>query len=185
MQRASGVNLMLSAATDRDSEKAAETGISKTFYANVRWLRRPGPWAGAEAVTSHRPNSNLGSWHPGPKGGFKGPGHNRRRGRQEQHPAGAVGCGIEKRSAVLRSAGCRPTRARGRHAGRGGRRFRATSSRRAASRASSCPPAQRPGRQATVKPAGAGPAESARARRLRRRQRRRVGEGAARRLLDG
>ena len=25
------------------TEKAAETGISRTFYANVRWLRRPGP----------------------------------------------------------------------------------------------------------------------------------------------
>ena len=25
------------------TEMAAETGISRTFYANVRWLRRPGP----------------------------------------------------------------------------------------------------------------------------------------------
>ena len=33
-------------------EKAAETGISRAFYVNVRWLRRPGPWPGAEAVTS-------------------------------------------------------------------------------------------------------------------------------------
>ena len=82
MQRASGVNLMLSAATDRDSEKAAETGISKTFYANVRWLRRPGPWAGAEAVTSHRPNrqSNLG-----PGGGLG------RLGRARATPAAGAG----------------------------------------------------------------------------------------------
>ena len=27
---------------------------SRTFYANNRWLRRPGPWPGAEAVTSCR-----------------------------------------------------------------------------------------------------------------------------------
>ena len=25
---------------------------SRTFYANNRWLRRPGPWPGAEAVTA-------------------------------------------------------------------------------------------------------------------------------------
>ena len=46
------------------------------------------------------------------------------------------------------SSGCRPPRARGRRAGRGGRRFRAASSRRATIRAPSCPPAQRRGRRA-------------------------------------
>ena len=28
---------------------------SRTFYANVRWSRRPGPWPGAEAVTDSVP----------------------------------------------------------------------------------------------------------------------------------
>ena len=31
--------------------KRAQRSISRTFYANVRWLRRPAPWPGAGAVT--------------------------------------------------------------------------------------------------------------------------------------
>ena len=46
------------------------------------------------AVTSLRPNSNLGSGGPG----SKGPGHTRRLGRREKHPSGAVGGGVEERA---------------------------------------------------------------------------------------
>ena len=28
-------------------------GVSRTFYANVRWILLPGPWPGAEAVTPY------------------------------------------------------------------------------------------------------------------------------------
>ena len=44
-------------------------------------------------MTSRRPNSTLGPGGPG----SKGPGHTRRRGRREKHPAGAVGGGAEQR----------------------------------------------------------------------------------------
>ena len=54
---------------------------------------------GAEAVTSHQPNSNLGPGGLGPKGS----GHTRRRGRREQHPAGAVGGGVEQHPAVVQA----------------------------------------------------------------------------------
>ena len=59
----------------------------------------PGPLPGAEAVTSHQPNSNLGPGGLGPKGS----GHTRRRGRREQHPAGAVGGGVEQHPAVVQA----------------------------------------------------------------------------------
>ena len=38
--------------------KRPQRSISRTFYANNRWLRRPGPWPGAEAVTdwAHEPD---------------------------------------------------------------------------------------------------------------------------------
>ena len=32
--------------------KRPQRSISRTFYANSRWLRRPGPWPGAGAVTA-------------------------------------------------------------------------------------------------------------------------------------
>ena len=38
--------------------KRPQRFISRTFYANNRWLRRPGPWPGAEAVTMH-PHMHL------------------------------------------------------------------------------------------------------------------------------
>ena len=31
--------------------KRPQRSISRTFYANTHWLRQPGPWPGAEAVT--------------------------------------------------------------------------------------------------------------------------------------
>ena len=34
--------------------KRQQRSISRTFYANNGWLRRPGPWPGAEAVTQYR-----------------------------------------------------------------------------------------------------------------------------------
>ena len=34
--------------------KGQQRSISRAFYANVLWLRRPGPLPAAEAVTSHR-----------------------------------------------------------------------------------------------------------------------------------
>ena len=39
--------------------------ISRTFYANNRWLRRPGPWPSAEAVTHTRDVTRNGSRGPG------------------------------------------------------------------------------------------------------------------------
>ena len=36
-------------------------------------------------------------------GGPGGPGHTRRRGRREQHPAGAVGGGVEQHPAVVQA----------------------------------------------------------------------------------
>ena len=48
MYRASGVKLFL---CGPQTQIRPQRLISRTFYANVRWLRRPGPWPGAEAVT--------------------------------------------------------------------------------------------------------------------------------------
>ena len=39
--------------------KRPQRSISRTFYANIRWLRRPGPWPGAEVVTLHRTGSDA------------------------------------------------------------------------------------------------------------------------------
>ena len=65
-----GVKLLSSATT----KKAAEAGISRILYVNVRCP--PCRWLGA--VMSHLPNSNLGFGGPRPKG----PGHTRRPGRR-------------------------------------------------------------------------------------------------------
>ena len=35
--------------------RVQSTRRGRTFYANNRWLRRPGPWPGAEAVTGFGP----------------------------------------------------------------------------------------------------------------------------------
>ena len=43
------------------TEKATETGISITFYANIRLSRLPGPWPGVEAVTGPTTATSTGS----------------------------------------------------------------------------------------------------------------------------
>ena len=48
--------------------KRPQRCISRTFYSNSRWLRRPGPWPGAGAVTACRkrvPVVHLEKRHPG------------------------------------------------------------------------------------------------------------------------
>ena len=44
--------------------KRPQRSISRTFYANDRWLRRPGPWPGLGAVTFYANNRWLR--RPGP-----------------------------------------------------------------------------------------------------------------------
>ena len=61
---------------------------------NVRWLRRPDPWPGAEAMTSHRPNSR------GPGGPPPG------LARAAPIGPGAVPGGVEQR-VTARRAVCR------------------------------------------------------------------------------
>ena len=45
--------------------KKPQRSISRTFYANNRWLRRPGPWPGAGAVTKVRRRRHLTPSLPG------------------------------------------------------------------------------------------------------------------------
>ena len=68
------------------------------------------------AVTSHRPNSDLGSGGPG----SKGPVHILCRGRQEKHTAGAVEGGVEQR--VRRAAQRRRLPGAGHHVREGAAR---------------------------------------------------------------
>ena len=104
-------------------------------------------------MTSHQPNSNLGSGGPGSRS--KGPGDTRPRGLQEKHPAGAVGGCVEEH--VRRAAQRRRLPVVGHHVREGAARAEASDSAalpgsashcRTTSRAQSCPPAQRPGRRA-------------------------------------
>ena len=37
-----------------DSVPVGKSPTWRTYYANIRWLRRPGPWPGAGAVTRSR-----------------------------------------------------------------------------------------------------------------------------------
>ena len=146
----SGVNLFLCGhgklQVEGRRDLSAEHSI-RIMPRSVKLVTAPGPWPGVEAVTSHRPNSNLGS-------GGRG---RRARATPAAGPARAATSGSHRRRrravyppcrAAPTSAGCKPPRARRRRAGRGGRRFRAASRRRATSRAPSCPPARRPGRLA-------------------------------------
>ena len=51
MVRANNIQSFRYKARPLRPRKRPPRSISRTFYANNRWLRRPGPWPGARAVT--------------------------------------------------------------------------------------------------------------------------------------
>ena len=127
--------------------KYTSQGVNcRTFYANFRSPPGPGPGA----VTSHRPNSNLGSGARGRRArATPAAGAGERSTQREPYEAPEAASRSVSACAARTSAGCRPPRARRLRANKGERRCRAASHRRATSKARSCdsPPAQRPGRR--------------------------------------
>ena len=85
-------------------------------------------------MTSHQPNSNLGSGGPGSRS--KGPGDTRPRGLQEKHPAGAVGGCVEEH--VRRAAQRRRLPVVGHHVREGAARAEASDSAALPGSASHC-----------------------------------------------
>ena len=53
---------------DAQQREDSTTFVILLFYANNRWLRRPGPWPGAEAVTGRAVTVSSRTAAPGPGG---------------------------------------------------------------------------------------------------------------------
>ena len=84
---------------DRRNQRLFAEMVSRTFYANNRWSRRPSPWPGAGAVTNSRPVTGLGepsesgSWpRPAPPPSVTASATGHGPGRRNQRPDIRIEC---------------------------------------------------------------------------------------------